>query len=436
MAEKENIKNEHLHDHSQIPGKQTESDLSSKFLSDALSKSFLLLKLIMIGLIFLFFASGLKIVNSNERAIVLRLGRIRPVGLNRTLTPGPHWVWPYPIEEIVRLPSIDKKISLDIDSFWYSLSAREKVTGETGVIDRTLNPELDGYCLVRTEMQDALAPETAGSDYNIIHSKWRLIYQVRNPELFFRNVYVKDVKPGEDYFEVITQSITPLMKNLTEDAVVATMVHYTIDEALTSKSSIAVDVRKYLQKKLDDIESGIDVSLVELYVITWPRQVKNEFEFAMQAQQESQQKIAEAKGSARELLNKAGGSDRNGLPLVENILDALKNRNIDKQQQEMLWDQLAGEARKVIADAIAYRTRVVSEAKANADYLKSILPEYQKHPELVIQTIYQDTIEEIFDNVEEKIIVQPTKGTKGSEIRINLNRDPEIAKPKKNQEKK
>ncbi|MHC4639303.1 MAG: protease modulator HflK [Planctomycetota bacterium] len=387
----------------------------------------------MIALVLLFFASGLKIVASDERAVVLRLGKIRPVGPNRTLTSGPHWVWPYPIEEIVRLPSVEKKISLDIDSFWYSIYPREMVTGETGRIGKTLKPEDDGYCLVRTDIQDTQAHESTGSDYNIVHSKWRLIYQIRNPELFFRNVYVEDVEPGEDYFEVITQSITPLMKNLTEDAVVATMVHYTIDEALTSKSSIAVDVRKYLQQKLDDIESGIDVSLVELSVTTWPRQVNNAFEFTMQAQQERKQKISEAKGSARELLNKAGGSDRNGLPLAETILDALKN-NTDKDEQEKLWEQLAGEAREIIADAIAYRTRVISEAKANADYLKSILPEYQKHPELVIQTIYQDTIEEIFDNVEEKLIVQPTKGARGNEIRISINRDPEIARPNQKQE--
>jgi membrane protease subunit HflK len=226
------------------------------------------------------------------------------------------------------------------------------------------------------------------------------------------------------------------MKNLTEDAVVATMVHYTIDEALTGKSSISVDVRKYLQQKLDDIESGIDVSLVELYLTTWPRQVNNAFEFVMQSRQESEQKIAEAKSTARELLNKAGGSDKNGLPLAEKILDALKHRKMDKERDEELWVQLAGEAREIIADAIAYRTKVVSEAKANADYLKSILPEYQKHPELVIQTIYQDTIEEIFDNVEEKMIVQPTKGAEGNEIWININRDPEIARNNQKKEQK
>jgi modulator of FtsH protease HflK len=87
---------------------------------------------------------------------------------------------------------------------------------------------------------------------------------------------------------------------------------------------------------------------------------------------------------------------------------------------------LAGKAQEQIADARAYRTRVVETARANADYLRQILPEYRKHPKLVIQRIYKDAMEQIIENADEKIIMQPAQTHGGTEIRVQLNRDPTL----------
>ena len=102
---------------------------------------------------------------------------------------------------------------------------------------------------------------------------------------------------------------------------------------------------------------------------------------------------------------------------------------VSEQEEEFLWNQLAGQGQEKIALARAYRTKVVETAKANADYLHRLLPEYRKRPELVIQRIYEDAIEYVLNNVDEKIIIQPTEDAKGKEIRILLNRDPAL-KPK------
>jgi hypothetical protein len=48
---------------------------------------------------------------------------------------------------------------------------------------------------------------------------------------------------------------------------------------------------------------------------------------------------------------------------------------------------------------------------------------------LVIQKIYQDAIEEVLNNADEKMIIQPTEGSKSKEVRIMLGRDPAL-KPK------
>ncbi|RKY25250.1 MAG: hypothetical protein DRP62_01740 [Planctomycetota bacterium] len=400
-------------------------DAAGRSLSEALRISFIILKVIMIVLVVVFLASGFRTVASDEQALVLRFGKIRGVGEGRLLNPGLHWVFPYPIDEIVKIP-VAKKVNLAINSFWYYQSQQE-ILQQEGPKKRTrinpkLNPIRDGYCITRSEKQDRVLAGFTGSDYNIVHCKWQLTYQIDDPERFFRNVYTENVKPGESYTDIIVKSVTPLLEKLIEGAVVTAMVNYTIDEAISSQARIPKHVEKLLQEKLDKIESGIMVVSVQLTDITWPRQVDKAFWASIRASQESQKQITEARTYAENILNEAAG------PVAAELLAALRDETVSEQKKELLWLQLAGAAQEKIAQARAYRTKVVEDAKANAEYLKKILPEYRKRPQLVVQKIYQDAIEYILNNVDEKMIIQPTKGTKGTEIRVLLNRDPTIKK--------
>jgi len=135
-------------------------------------------------------------------------------------------------------------------------------------------------------------------------------------------------------------------------------------------------------------------------------------------------KITKARTYAANTLNQAAG------PVAEKLFATLYDESIDEQTREQLWSQLAGTAREKIAEARTYRTEVVERARANADYLQSILPEYRQRPELVIQKIYLDAIENILSNADEKFVVQTTKGSKGTQIRVLLNRDPTLKKKK------
>ena len=202
------------------------------------------------------------------------------------------------------------------------------------------------------------------------------------------------------------------------------MVNYTIDEVLfLSQDRITRHVQKLLEDKLHRIESGIKVVSVQLTDITWPRQVDGAFQASITASNASQQAISLAKGYAENTLNEAGG------PVAIELLEALEDKTISEDKRELLWAQLAGQAQEKIAHARAYRTKVVETAKANAEYLQKLLPEYRKRPKLVVQKIYLDAIEYVLNNVDEKIIIQPTEGGKSTEFRLNLNRDPTI-KPK------
>jgi membrane protease subunit HflK len=403
-----------------------ELDAAGKSLSEALRISFIILKVIMIVLVIAFLASGIKTVDSNEQALVLRFGKIRGEGEKRLLGPGLHWILPYPIDEIVKIP-VQTQVNLPIDSFWYFQTKEEILSGQTRPVrpDQALNPLRDGYCITRGESQDEAIEGLAGSDYNIVHSKWQLTYQIDDPERFFINTYTEDFKPGDVYFNVITKSIEPLLKNVFENAVVTALVDYTIDEAISSQDRIPKHVKRLVQEKLDKIESGIRVVSVQLTNSDCPRQVKHEFEASTRASQQSEKEITKARTYAANTLNEAAG------PVAEKLFASLHDESMDEQTRELLWSQLAGTAREKIAAARTYRTEVVERARANADYLESILPEYRQRPKLVLQKIYLDALEQILgNNPDEKFVVQTSDRTKGTEIRVLLNRDPTIKKKK------
>ena len=339
-----------------------ELDAAGRSLSEALRMSFIILKVIMIVLVLAFLASGFKTVDSSEQALVLRFGKIRGEGEKRLLGPGLHWILPYPIDEIVKIP-VQTQVNLPIDSFWYYMTQSEILSGKMRPVrpDQPLRPLQDGYCLTRGESQNGTIGDFAGSDYNIVHSKWQLTYQIDDPEQFFRNTYVEDVKPGDIYFNVITESIKPLLKDVFDNAVVTALVNYTIDEAISSHDRIPKHVKRLVQEKLDNMESGIKVVSVQLTASECPRQVKEAFESATRASQQRSKEITDAEAEAANTLNEAAG------PFAEELFATLHDESIDEQTKEQLWSQLAGTAGKTIADARAYRTKVVENARANAE---------------------------------------------------------------------
>ena len=152
-------------------------DPAAKSLTNALTVSFSILKIIMVILVVLFVLSGVFKVESYEQAIVLRFGKIRgePVG------PGFSFGFPSPIDEVIKIP-VKEAQTLAIDSLWYFQTKEEKLGGAERQPGKTLKPNIDGYCLTRN---DSLVGE-AGMDYNIVHSKWVLTYRIDFPERFFQ----------------------------------------------------------------------------------------------------------------------------------------------------------------------------------------------------------------------------------------------------------
>ena len=440
---------EHGHEHAgeqEQPLQIEQLDAAGKSLSDAFRISFTILKVIMIVLVVAFLASGFRTVGPDERALVLRFGKIQGIGDEAILGPGPHWVFPYPIDELVRIP-VEKNINLPVNTFWYK-ETRDDILGG-GVRPRNyvpdqLDPVQEGYCLTgslravpATAGTTATVPnvvaagprllrEGDGSDYNIVHTRWEVNYQITGVEQFFRNVYVQEAKPGEVYFTVMNQSITPMLRSLVEDAVVKATVHYTIDEVLHSTDTIRRRVQQLLQQKLDAIESGIRVVQVQLVEVTWPKQVDQAFQAFISASQTSGQAVTQARTYAETTLTRTAGQ------VGEAVYRALFDQSMNDEQRAALWAQVTGDVQDAVTRAQAYQTRVVERARVNAAYLADILPEYRLRPELVARDLYLTAIERVLENADEKWIIDKCNNVKEREVRVMITRDPSL-KPKQNQ---
>jgi len=142
-------------------------DAASQALAEALRSSFFIIKIIMAGLVLVFLGSGFFTVGPQEQAIVLRLGK--PVGQGRQalLGPGPHWAWPAPIDEVIKL-HITSLTNASATVGWYQTpEERARPGAPEPPAPPSLNPASSSYAL--------------SADTNIIHVFASAKYRITDP---------------------------------------------------------------------------------------------------------------------------------------------------------------------------------------------------------------------------------------------------------------
>ena len=259
-----------------IPPKPPETfeDAGTRALSDALRSSFAIIKVVMIGLVLVFLGSGFFTVGTQEKAIILRLGK--PVGTDESdlLGPGPHWAFPYPIDEVVKIPVAEVQ-TLRSTVGWYKAMLAPGSNQEMGP-DPYLDPTREGYLLT--------------ADGNIIHVEGTLRYRIREPGL----AYV---------FDFVNSSNS--VQHAFDSALVFAASRFTVDDALTQNTTgFREAIRQRLEELIDAHQLGIQVDQVAIRSIP-PRQLTTDFEAVINAEVRASQTINEAKTDANETVNKA-----------------------------------------------------------------------------------------------------------------------------------
>jgi len=192
-------------------------------------------------------------------------------------------------------------------------------------------------------------------DLNVAVVDWITQYRVSDP---FK--YTFKVREPTSTFRDMNEA---LMRTVVGDR--------SVTEVLTiGRDEIANEVEVRLQALCDQYEMGIKIEQVVLQDVNPPDEVKPSFNEVNQAQQEKERMINEARAQYNTVIPRAGG-----------------------------------EAQQTIQQAEGYATDRVNRALGDAELFKSLLAAYRRAPEVTRRRLYLETMQAVYPNVRQKIIL-------------------------------
>jgi membrane protease subunit HflK len=190
-------------------------------------------------------ATGIYIVEPAERGVVLRFGAFREI-----TQPGPHWRWPYPIDEAVRV---------DVDQITSFGHKALMLTRDENIVDIDLR--------LQSRVLDP-------ADF---------LFQDNNPE----------------------KTIRDATETATREVVGKNVLDFVITEG---RGAVAVQIREKIQELMNQYRTGLEVIGVNITAAKPPDQVKSAFDDAIKAREDFQRARNEAEAYANEVVPKARGA--------------------------------------------------------------------------------------------------------------------------------
>ena len=238
-------------------------------------------------------------------------------------------------------------------------SGIEKVTN---VKVRYVYKEEFGFRTVKADVRSRYATGDAylveslmlTGDLNVAVVPWIVQYRIRDPYAFLFKV--KDTRGT--------------LRDLSEAAMRLVIGDRSINEVISKREEIAAQAQTLLQKELDEAETGIGVSTIEMKRTNVPEAVQPSFNEVNQAVQEKEKMIYQA----REEYNKR-------IP------------------------QARGSAEKTIREAEGYALQRINRAKGDASRFLSLYEEYAKAQDVTRRRMYLEAIREILPKMGDKYIV-------------------------------
>ena len=360
----------HNHDHAQ-PAPETQ-DAGSQALAEALRSSFAIVKIVMVLMVVAFFASGFFQVGPAERAVILRFGKPVGIGQKALLNAGLHWSFPYPIDDVVKIPITESQKVRSTTGWWFTTPEQE-LTGDDQTASGSLNPAVDGYVLT--------------ADRNIIHVRATIYYHIDDP---IRAVFGF---AGGTNSGFNLAGVSNAVQNALDNALLFTAAKFNVDDILHNRQNEFIeDVQQRVSDLAEQWQLGISVDSCEIPDKKPPRQLKDVFDRVITAVQ-----------NRSKLLNDAHSYENS----VTNAASA--------------------QAAAITNEAATASANYVKYAQADAKRFNDLLPQYQTNAQLFVQFYVAQTMAQVLTNVEKW--VQPTSDNgKSTELRLELNREPPAPK--------
>ena len=261
-------------------------DTGSQALTEALRGSFVIVKFVMFALLAVFIFSGFFTVGPQEKAIVLRFGKPVGDGDKMLLSAGLHWAWPYPIDEVEKVPITEiQKVRSTVG--WYATTDSMESAGTEPPPGPSLNPAIDGYALT--------------ADGNIVHSRATLRYRIADPIQ-----YVFGFTSGSN-----------AVQNALNNALLHAAARFTVDEILTRDVVGFKDaVTRRFEQLVTAQKLGVLVEQCDVESKS-PRQLKMIFDAVITAGQNRSKVLNEARSFENQTLTRAESGATNIVNLAE-----------------------------------------------------------------------------------------------------------------------
>ncbi len=273
---------------------ETPVDAGSQALSEALRSSFAIVKVVMVLLVIVFLASGFFTVEQQERAIILHMGRAVGEGEKALLGPGPHWSWPYPIDEHVKV-SITGLQQVRSSVGWYAVTPEQELAGIEPPAGGSLNPTVDGYALT--------------ADNNMVHTRVTLTYRINEPIQYV--------------FDFVNASNA--VQNALDNALLFAASHYSVDDILyRDVLGFRETVRNRVTELVKKQQLGVAIEQCSVQSIP-PRQLKTAFDDVLKAEVNRSKVLNEARSYENQVLSKAGADASSRTNLAESERARLVN---------------------------------------------------------------------------------------------------------------
>jgi membrane protease subunit HflK len=263
----------HAHERS-VPAPVTPDDAGSEALAEAFHSSFAIVKFAMLLLVVAFLSSGFFTVGPSEKAIILRFGEPVGEGQKALLSSGWHWSFPYPIDDVVKIPITEiQQVKPTIG--WYAITPEQELSGNVPEPGPSLTPGVDGYVI--------------SADRNIIHTRATLYYQVDNP---IRYVFGFASAPNT-------------VQNALNNALLYTAAHFKVDDILyNNRAGFQEAVRQYVTELADQEQLGISIDHCDVDS-TPPRQLKFNFDQVTTARENRNKVLYDAHAQENQITNAA-----------------------------------------------------------------------------------------------------------------------------------
>ena len=272
-------------------------------------------------------SSAFYTVGVDEVGVVQRFGKY-----TRTVEPGLHFKLPTGIEKVTKV-----KVRFVYKEEFGFRTLRAGVRTQYAA-----DKAYDGESLMLT------------GDLNVAVVPWIVQYRVKDPYQYLFKV----------------RNVRSTLRDLSESTMRLVVGDRSINEVISKREEIADEARALLQTELDEAETGIYVSTIEMKKTNVPGPVQSSFNEVNQAVQEKERMIYQA----REEYNKA-------IPAAK------------------------GNAEKTIKSAEGYALDRINRAKGDASRFSAQYKEYAKAKDVTRRRLYLEALKDLFPKLGKKYII-------------------------------